>query len=271
MGSSTNNSDEKTGVSAYDSIAGMYDTFWADWYLPAALPALETLFFSRVSSGSRVLDLCCGSGHVSGELVNRGYQVTGIDISEGLVKLARRKIASADFLVADARQLPFQGPFDAAISTFDSLNHLLTLAGLRQVFQSVRTVLRTDGIFVFDVNLEEAYFADLRGWTAMVQDSDVALVRGTYDKRSKRASTELIWFQGSASEPLWRRVQASVEQRCYTYQDIEEALRTAGFRIAEAVLGTEAGVNSDVGFGRLFVRAEAQACGKTRTSMPSAA
>src|SRR5947208_12874629 len=49
--------------SAYDETAGMYHALWADWYLPAAVPALEKLFFSKVPAGPRVLDVCCGPGH----------------------------------------------------------------------------------------------------------------------------------------------------------------------------------------------------------------
>ena len=62
----------------------MYDSLWADWYLPAAMPALEKLVFSRVPNGARILDVCCGSGHVTTELVRRGYSVTGVDASAAL-------------------------------------------------------------------------------------------------------------------------------------------------------------------------------------------
>ena len=271
MRPNTNRVDTAKPVSAYDPVAEMYDVFWADWFFPAALPALERLFFSRVSPNSRVLDLCCGSGHVTAELVSRGYRVTGIDNSQKLVELARQKISADRFVVADARQLPFGRTFEAVISTFDSLNHLLTLADLRSAFESVRSVLRTGGQFVFDVNLEEAYFADLHNWTTMVKDSDVALVKGQYNKRSKHARTELIWFHEIARGGNWRRVDACVEQRCYTYEELSGALNDMDFRIIEAVLGNDVGVRGDLGFGRLFVRAEAQVCGNTRTSMPSAA
>src|ERR1700728_153608 len=83
--------------SSYDDIADMYHSLWANWYLPAALPALEKLFFSQLCSGGRVLDLCCGSGHVTRELVERGYAVTGVDASAALIAIARRELPQVDF------------------------------------------------------------------------------------------------------------------------------------------------------------------------------
>jgi len=91
--------------SPYDAVAGMYHALWNHLYLPAAMPALERLLFSRVPAGGRVLDLCCGSGHVTRELVGRGYRVTGVDSSAGLIALATRDLPGVDFQVQDAREL----------------------------------------------------------------------------------------------------------------------------------------------------------------------
>src|SRR4051794_22373065 len=92
-------------LSSYDPIAGMYHKLWADWYLPAALPALELLFFSKVPQGSRVLDVCCGSGHVTRELIRRGYAVTAVDASAELIALAKRDWPGVDWRVQDARNI----------------------------------------------------------------------------------------------------------------------------------------------------------------------
>src|SRR5690242_16954112 len=118
--------------SSYDDVALMYHRLWADWYLPAALPALERLFFSQVAPPARVLDLCCGSGHVTKELVRRGYRVTGVDNSAELIELARRALPQVDFRVQDATALALEADYDAAISTFDSLNHILEIEQLKR-------------------------------------------------------------------------------------------------------------------------------------------
>jgi SAM-dependent methyltransferase len=238
--------------SPYDEIASMYHMLWADWYLPAALPALEKLFFSRTPAGSHVLDLCCGSGHVTKELITRGYRVTGVDNSAELVGLAKKELPGVDFLVQDARELHLENRYDAVLSTFDSLNHIPDLDGLRHVFGAVGHVLKPGGLFVFDMNLEEAYSADLREWAVNVRDGSVGLVRGEFDAISKRARTELISFVRVGDDNLWTQRRSVVEQQCYPEAEILLALASAGFKSVEAVPSREAGITSELGFGRIF-------------------
>lgn len=236
----------------------MYDALWADWYLPAALPALESLFFSKVKTGSRVLDLCCGSGHVTKELVARGYHVTGVDLSPALLEKARQSLPGTEFLVQDARKLLLPSKYHAVLSTFDSLNHILRLDDLHDVFAGVRQHMTENGLFVFDMNSEQAYFVDLRQWTATVRDNEVGLVRGTYDRATKTAFTELIWFERKdAIRDSWARRASIVEQRCYPSGEIVTALLESGFTSVDVIPAEDAGITSDLGFGRVFYVARA--------------
>ncbi len=243
--------------SSYDPIAGLYNKLWADWYLPAALPALESLFFSRVPVRSYVLDLCCGSGQVTRELVRRGYSVVGIDASPELIKLARQAMPTVNFQVEDACKFQLSQPVDAALSTFDSLNHILQLADLKQVFVNAHRALKKDGLFVFDMNLHEAYTADLQRWVVNLDDTNVSLVRGSYNPSTQLASTELIWFIKSEGSDCWRQNRSVVEQRCFEEADFLESLAEAGFRDIKSIPGPEAGLNSELEFGRIFVSSRA--------------
>jgi len=242
-------------ASSYDEIAGMYHVLWADWYLPAAMPALECLFFSRTPTGARVLDLCCGSGHVTKELISRGYRVTGVDKSPELIELARRDLPGTDLRVQDATDLHLEEQYDAVLSTFDSLNHILNLDDLRKVFLGVHAILKPGGLFLFDMNLEEAYSTDQQQWTVDITDRWVGLVRGIFNRASKTARTELIWFVRTLQGDLWQRHHSVVEQQCYPQSQILLTLAETGFQQIEAMPSRSAGVNSDLGFGRVFFSA----------------
>ncbi len=154
--------------SPYDPIADLYHQNWDDWYLPQAAVALESLFFSLLQPGARVLDVCCGCGHVTRELVARGYQVTGLDASAELIAQAKRELPAAKFVVADVRHFQSTGQFDGALSTFDSLNHILELQDLEASFRNVHGALVGGAPFVFDMNSEEAYRMDWQEWTTRV-------------------------------------------------------------------------------------------------------
>lgn len=236
----------------------MYHALWADWYLPAAIPALERLFFAKIPSGARVLDLCCGSGHVTKELVRRGYLVTGVDNSAELIALAKKELPETDFHVQDITGLSLEMRYEGVLSTFDSLNHILCLDDLERIFERVYTVLERGGVFVFDMNLDEAYSMDLREWTVDIREQSVGMVRGKYEPESRRALTELIWFVKTGEDDLWRRHRSMVEQRCYPLSDILLGLSRAGFQQIEAIPAKDAGVVSDLGFGRMFFAACSQ-------------
>ncbi len=246
----------KEPASSYDEIAGMYHNLWNDWYLPAAMSALERLFFSQVNSGARILDLCCGSGHVTKELVARGYQVTGVDASARLIEEARAYLPSVELAVQDVRELELHKSFDAILSTFDSLNHILTLEGLTRVFEAASKSLSPEGLFLFDMNLEDAYSADLHQWAVTVNDDNVTLVRGRYDRARHIGATELVWFvKDETDASVWRRRSSVVEERCYPEADILNALRAAGFSRVEVTPAVDAGMNSQLGTGRCFFSA----------------
>ena len=74
----------------------------------------------RLGPGRRVLDVGCGPGRHSLALARRGADVVGVDIAEPFVTLAREAAAgeglSCRFEVGDARELAFDGEFDAVIS-----------------------------------------------------------------------------------------------------------------------------------------------------------
>jgi SAM-dependent methyltransferase len=241
-------------ISAYDAIAEMYDRNWKDWYLPEALPALEKLFFRAVPKGRRVLDVCCGSGHVTAELIRRGYQVAGVDSSEQLIRLAKAKLPRGQFAVEDVRELGVRRIFDAAISTFDALNHLLTLDDLRASLKAVYQVLLPGGLFVFDLNGEDAYRLDMSRWQTTVDGDAVSLMRGTYDPITKVGATELIWFDRRNGD-LWGRQSSTVEERCYENEEVLEALKAAGFRRSEVMTANSLGVTGEIALGRFFFSA----------------
>ena len=234
----------------------MYHALWFDWYLPAALPALDQLLFSKVQPPAEVIDICCGSGHVTKELVKRGYRVTGVDSSADLIALAQQQLPLTDFFVQDVCALELPGRYAAAVSTFDSLNHILTLPDLQRAFFNIHAALESGAPFVFDMNLHEAYTIDLKQWSVDIHDNSVGLVRGQYDKTTRRARTELMWFSRSSSDrDCWTQRQSVVEQQCYDRADILAALSAGGFHDILALMATDLGVDADLGYGRMFVSA----------------
>lgn len=179
--------------------------------------------------------------------------MTGVDNSAGLIEIARRNLPGVDFVVQDIEHLHLEKTFDAALSTFDSLNHVLSLDGLRRACAGVRERLVPGGRFVFDMNLAEAYFLDLSQWQVTVTEDMTGLVRGRFDPAENRARTELICFSRQGNSHCWEQRKSVVEQRCYEQEEIEGAARDAGFDSVETVTAYQAGMSADLAMGRIFI------------------
>jgi SAM-dependent methyltransferase len=96
------------------------------------------------------LDVCCGTGAGLGvlESVCRG-RVVGTDFSAGMLDGARRAYPGAEFVRADARELPFAGAFDLAVS-FGALGHFLP-EERPALFAGIHRALRPGGLFALPV------------------------------------------------------------------------------------------------------------------------
>jgi ubiquinone/menaquinone biosynthesis C-methylase UbiE len=106
----------------YDRVAHDYARLEGE----AAWPRLRWLskLLDRLEPGSSVLDLGCGSGDPADIEVAKQHQITGVDISQTQIDLARQNVPAGNFLHADAGSVQFPAAsFDAVIS-FYSLEHI---------------------------------------------------------------------------------------------------------------------------------------------------
>ncbi len=86
-----------------------------------AVPLLEA---AGVESGTRVLDVACGPGHIAAEAAAKGAVPVGLDLAEGMVAVARARYAEIEFQQGDAERLAFaDASFDAVVAGF-VVNHL---------------------------------------------------------------------------------------------------------------------------------------------------
>jgi len=113
---------------------------------------IEAVFKKDGTNIRQVLDLGCGTGIHAINLTKRGYAVVGLDLSEKMLEVARRKAESEHltikFTQGDMREIKFKDDFDAIISvgTFD---HLLTNDDVRRTLKGVWGSLRRGGLFIF--------------------------------------------------------------------------------------------------------------------------
>ncbi|MFZ3589332.1 class I SAM-dependent methyltransferase [Bacillus sp. DJP31] len=103
-------------------------------------------------SGQSVLDLCCGYGRHSRYLAQRGYRVTGVDLSAPLLQEAIWLSLNVpiQYMRCDMRNLPFHEEFDLVINMFTSFGYFESDSDNEKVIQGVSHSLKTGGYFLID-------------------------------------------------------------------------------------------------------------------------
>jgi SAM-dependent methyltransferase len=123
-----------------------------DFFAPITSRAVEPLLdAAAVGPDTALLDIATGPGYVAAAALDRGAEVTGLDIATEMVELASRLHPGARFVRGDAEQLPFaDASFDAAVANFA----ILHVARPERVAASLARVLRPGGrgaLTVWDV------------------------------------------------------------------------------------------------------------------------
>jgi SAM-dependent methyltransferase len=180
------------------SVAARYDGF-ASWYderlLPYTMAASDSIERLLGPGPGRCLDLCCGTGAHLQTLVALGWRVTGVDISEDQLRLARQRAGTGIELIrADAAALPLSAArFDAVVSMFSHTD----VDDFRLVVREAARVLRPGGVFIY-VGLHPCFEGPHSRYEP---EDDVPVLHPGY--RESRRSTEA---PGLTPDGLWAKV-----------------------------------------------------------------
>lgn len=216
-------------MNMYNKFALVYDRLYSPkkyWALIDGLFAGDRI----IGSKPNVLDLGCGTGAFLLGMYERGWDITGLDISPGMLGCTRRKF--------DARGIPcvlhqknmadfhIEGQFDLITSNFDTVNYILEIEGLERLFKNVYSLLRKNGFFAFDVVTKYQAQNFINPFIKEFEDIRLDIVPH-YDPVSNIKKIEIDIVSGSD------KVKEIHLQRMYDLSNIEKALQLAGFSVSK--------------------------------------
>lgn len=130
---------------------------------------------------NKVVNLGCGGGHNDFTLKG-SFQMTGVDISEPMLELARRLNPEVAYSTGDMRSVRLGQSFDA-VTVFDSIAYMRTAESLKSAFLTAFTHLRPGGVFLTCIEESRETFRQnkVRYSSHSKDDIDIALIENYFD------------------------------------------------------------------------------------------
>lgn len=219
------------------AFADTADMAWTDRTEQEVERAMRML---KPEGGERVLDLACGSGRHSLELVRQGFEVVGTDISPELLEIARRDAGKegldASFVEADLRELDFDAEFDIVLSLNDgAIGYLETEEENLRTFEVISRSLRPGGRHL--MQLPNVLYArehlPQKSWIS--GSSMIELVEHRWNRRDKYMEGAMIPVR--FGEVLDELKPIEFRQRLYTVEELTEIMSSVGMELVRVFHG----------------------------------
>lgn len=136
--------------------AKYYDLLYKEKDYRGEADYVEGIIKKFAKGANKVLNLGSGTGKHDIEFAKRGYDVTAVEISPTMVKIAKENLKKSNnglkikFYRGDIRELKLDTKFDVVISLFHVMSYQVTNDDIRNTLSSVKRHLKRNGIFIFD-------------------------------------------------------------------------------------------------------------------------
>ena len=214
----------------------------ADWYdhpqyfdmvfrdeTPAEVAFFEQAF-ERFAVGPvrKLLEPGCGSGRLVAAMVGKGYELTGLDLSEPMLKYLERRLKrrkqSATLVQGDMTNMSLDETFDAAFCTFNTFRHLMTEADAVAHLRSVADHVRVGGIYIlgFHIIPLDADPESTERWTAEHGGTKVHVTLKViaFDRRARRETLRVI-VSAKTRSGRKEQIRSEFPLRLYTDRQVK--------------------------------------------------
>lgn len=229
---------------AYNEFAYFYDAFNGAADYDALFRYVAGELRAHGIADGIVADLGCGTGDLTLMLAQAGYDMIGIDRSEEMLSVLRDKADELGspgqllLLRQDILSLDLYGTIRAAVSTFDTYNHIGPLENFRRAIARAAFFMEKGGLFVFDLNTPYKHAEVLCNHTFDFDEPDAACRwQNSYDASQCRVDIQIDVTYKDAGETY----HEAFPEYGYTLEEVTQALESSGFTLAKIADGEDFG------------------------------
>jgi SAM-dependent methyltransferase len=252
--------DGDLGMAVYDVLAPHYDAVTGDSATEGAF--VRDVIERRHGAVANLLDVGCGTGGITALLADK-YQVSGLDISPGMLAVAREKLPGGTPLyLADMACFKLDVKFDAVVCAYQGVNHLLAFPAWESFFDCVWAHLNDGGVFIFDITTVSNLMMMASAPKIVQQFGDnYLLIRvSAAEEMVFRWQIEVFECQPDSSYGL---LTQTVETRSFPVDSIREALRPRFSNIE--TIGADGRPADEDGADRIWIVCTKPAASLSRT------
>ena len=212
-----------------EGFAQAYDEHWSPYPTRAAEQLLRLHRALDPNAERRLLDIGCGTGIVAAQFQQAGYEVTGLDISEAMLRRARTRLGEgAVFVHGDATDFTVAEPFPFAVSTYDIPNHLGSLEKISSYLECAFRAVRPGGVFAFDVATPKALLG-INAIQVRETEESILLYRGALNET---AGYGFYRISGAVRAPDGRydRFETTITNWVVPLDRLADTLKQVGWR-----------------------------------------
>lgn len=220
-------------IESYGRFAELYDKLTFDVPYNEYADVVEILIKKHGVNSELILDLACGTGSLAGILSARGYDMIAADGSEEMLGCAIEKYGQEKILFLNQPMQEFElfGTVDVIICMLDSVNYLTEKDDLYKTFALCHNYLNNGGLLLFDLNSEYKFKNILADNIYTYETEDIFYVwENNYNDKEKLCDFFLTFFK-EKENGLYDRIDEHHIERCYSDEEIAEALEKNGFEI----------------------------------------
>ncbi|MFV0503474.1 MAG: class I SAM-dependent DNA methyltransferase [Lachnospirales bacterium] len=211
---------------SYEIFAKVYDEFMEDTPYNKWCENLEYIWNKHNKKPKLILDLGCGTGTITTMLAKKGYDLIGVDLSYDMLMEAKSKNSNILYLNQDMRNFELYGTVDVIYSLCDSLNYILEIEELIQIFKLVNNYLNPKGLFIFDMNTEYK-FKKLGSQNFGSNTKKGSYIwENYYDEKDKinEYYTTIFIKEGK----YYKKYEEEHYEKAYTIEEIKDAIEKSG-------------------------------------------
>lgn len=219
-------------MDAYSKFAQIYDELMEDVPYGKIAEIVDSKIKKYGVKNNIVLDLACGTGTLTKELSQKGYEMIGADSSPEMLQKAQEKNPNVLFLNQPMEDFELYGTVGTIVCSLDSVNYLLDDESLCEMFRLCNNYLEPDGLLIFDINTEYK-FKNVLADNIFTFDNERIFYtwENNYSEEEKLCDFYLTFFVKEGER--YTRFDEVHAERAYSDEGIIEALETNGFCVIE--------------------------------------